>query len=284
MKIKFFGTAAAEGIPAFFCSCDVCEKSRLAGGRNVRTRSQTLINDDLLIDFSADTYHHIVSNGLDLRKVKSLLITHGHDDHLYPFDLVYRTSPVYSKFPNGGKDKKPLQIFLTKKSGKLLRKCFFDEKIMIKDKTAVAVNYIKKFQTFETAGYTVTALKADHSRVLDSIFYIISKDGKNVLYAHDTGYFPKETWEYIENTNIKFNFVTLDCTCAIDKKAYGHHMGYKACKDVKDRLIKSGHADENTIFCINHFSHNCGYIYDELCEFAEKDGFVVSFDGLEIEF
>ena len=284
MKIKFFGTAAAEGIPAFFCSCDVCEKSRLAGGRNVRTRSQTIINDDLLIDFSADTYTHIVNGGLDLRPVKSLLITHGHDDHLYPYDLVYRTSPVYAKFPNKGKDKEPLQIYLTKNSGKLLRKVFRQEKVMLRDKKAVNVNYIEKFIPFETNGYYVTPLKADHTKSLDPVIYMISKDGKNILYAHDTGFFPKKTWEYIENTNIKFNFVTLDCTCAIDKKAYGHHMGYKACKDVKDRLIKSGHADEKTIFCINHFSHNCGYTYDELCEVTKDDGFFVSFDGLEIEF
>lgn len=283
MKIKFFGTAAAEGIPALFCSCPVCEKAREKGGKNIRTRSQSLINDDLLIDYSADTYTHVLHGGLDLRKVKSLLVTHGHDDHLYPYDLVYRTSPVYAKFPNKGKDKEPLEIYLTKKSGKEMKKVFSKEKVNLRDRKALKVNYIEKFTPFMVNGYYVTALKADHTKSLDPVIYIISKEGKNLLYAHDTGYFPKETWDYIETSNIKFDFVTLDCTCAIDKKAYGHHMGYKACLDTKERLM-SGHATENTIFCINHFSHNCGYIYDELCEFAEKDGFVVSFDGLEIEF
>lgn len=284
MKIKFLGTAAAEGLPALFCSCPVCEKAREKGGRNIRTRSQSLVNDDLLIDFSADTYHHVLNGGLDLRKVKTLLITHGHDDHLYPYDLVYRTSPVYAKFPNKGKDKEPLQIYLTKKSGKLLRKVFREENVTLRDRKALKTNYIEKFTPFETNGYYVTPLKADHDKKYDPVIYIVSKDGKNLLYGHDTGYFSKETWEYIENSSIKFDLVTLDCTSAIDKKAMGYHMGYEACKKVKDRLLKNGHATDNTIFCINHFSHNCGYIYDELCEFAEKDGFAVSFDGLEIEF
>lgn len=284
MKIKFLGTAAAEGFPAFFCSCRVCEKARAAGGRNIRSRSQSLINDDLLIDYSADTYYHTLVHGLDLRKVKSLLITHSHDDHLYPYDLTYRTSPVYAQFPNGGKDKKPLDIYVTKHSGKILRKCFIAEKVMIKDRKAVSVHRIKKFEPFETAGYSVTAVTADHDMKTDPVFYLISKDGKNILYGHDTGYFLKQTWDYIEKNKIKFDLVTLDCTCGEAEKSYSYHMGLNACRDVKKRLLQNGNADENTIFCLNHFSHTCGYTYDELCEIAEKEGFIVSFDGLEIEF
>lgn len=283
MKIKFFGTAAAEGFPALFCSCATCEKARSEGGRSLRSRSQSLINDDLLIDFSADTYHHVLEHGLDLRKVKTLLVTHGHDDHIYPFDLVYRTSPVYSQFPNGGKDKKPLDIYITRNSAKLLRQCFKAENIMIKDPKAVKVHYVSKFKPFETAGYTVTALKADHTKNLDPVFYMVSKDGKNILYCHDTGYFPEKTWDYLRNSKIKFDLVSLDCTSAILDKSYSYHMGLKACRDVRERLVKNGNADKNTLFCLNHFSHNCGYTYYGLCEIAEKDGFIAAFDGLEIE-
>lgn len=45
MKIKYLGTAAAEGVPAIFCRCEVCRKSKAAGGRNIRTRSQSIIDD-----------------------------------------------------------------------------------------------------------------------------------------------------------------------------------------------------------------------------------------------
>ena len=51
MKIKYLGTAAAEGVPAIFCRCEVCRKSKAAGGRNIRTRSQSIIDDRLLLDF-----------------------------------------------------------------------------------------------------------------------------------------------------------------------------------------------------------------------------------------
>ena len=54
MKILYMGTAAAEGWPGLFCSCDVCSHARKAGGRNLRTRTQAMLDDDLLLDFPPD--------------------------------------------------------------------------------------------------------------------------------------------------------------------------------------------------------------------------------------
>ena len=76
MKIKFLGTAAAEGWPAVFCNCENCKKAASLGGKNIRTRSQILVNDDLLIDLPPDTYLHKLAHGLDLSKVSVLLVTH----------------------------------------------------------------------------------------------------------------------------------------------------------------------------------------------------------------
>ena len=66
MKIKFLGTAAAEGVPAIGCCCEVCKKARALGGRNIRSRSQALINNDLLIEFNPDTVWHMNAYGLAL--------------------------------------------------------------------------------------------------------------------------------------------------------------------------------------------------------------------------
>ena len=51
MKIQILGTAAAEGWPALFCNCEACRRAREKGGKNIRTRAGTLIDDQLLIDF-----------------------------------------------------------------------------------------------------------------------------------------------------------------------------------------------------------------------------------------
>ena len=58
MKVKFLGTIAAEGGPALFCNCQYCKEAKKRGGKDIRTRSQILVNEDLLVDFPADTYLH----------------------------------------------------------------------------------------------------------------------------------------------------------------------------------------------------------------------------------
>lgn len=90
MQLTYYGTAAAEGVPAMFCSCAVCQKSLAAGGRNIRTRSQAMIDKKLLIDFGPDTYLHVLHGGLPLKEAEVLLITHNHSDHVYPADIEMR--------------------------------------------------------------------------------------------------------------------------------------------------------------------------------------------------
>lgn len=87
MKVRYLGTAAYEGVPSLFCQCRVCKESMKKGGRNLRSRSQMLVNDDLLIDFPPDTVWHAHKYGIDWSKIGNCLITHSHSDHLYPEDI-----------------------------------------------------------------------------------------------------------------------------------------------------------------------------------------------------
>ena len=72
MKIRYLGTAAAEGWPALFCSCPICTHARIQGGKNLRTRTQAILDGELLIDFPPDTYCHALQYGLELAKIHTL--------------------------------------------------------------------------------------------------------------------------------------------------------------------------------------------------------------------
>ena len=59
----------------------------------------------------------------------------------------------------------------------------------------------------------------------------------------------------------------------------------RALKFPKNEFIKNGIATQNTKFVVNHFSHNSPFaLYDDMSKICEKDGFIVSYDGLEVEF
>lgn len=279
MKLTYYGTAAAEGMPAFFCNCDNCERARKAGGKNIRSRSQALVNNDLLIDFPADTYMHVAWYGLDLRKVENILITHSHMDHLCPADLANTRPPYALRDDDAGKFK----VYMSQASSAAALPTLIKEGVL---DSFVDVVTVKPFEPFKVLSYEITPLKASHDLKTAPLIYIISDGKKTMLYGHDSGWFPKETWAWLEENKPKFDYVSLDCTCTCDKgNPYpDHHMNLEACSNVKSKMLEIGCADEKTIFCLHHFSHNGGYTYDELVPVAKELGFLVSYDTMSVEF
>ncbi len=275
MRLKYLGTGASEGWPAIFCECESCRKAAEKGGRNIRTRSQAVVDDRLLIDFPPDTYMHVLYQGLDLSKIKHCIITHRHSDHLYAVELVNRQAGfVHFKT-------EPLMTFYgTGPTGETIMKviewCNLD-----KDGRA-AFKLITPFEPFDVEGYRITPLKANHDPGCEPVIFAISDGKKQILYGNDTGYFPEETWKYLEEEKLYFDFVSLDCTMGAQEYRRGH-MGIGACIDVRQRLTDTGCAGKDTVWCLHHFTHNCGLIYDEFVPVAQQHGFLVSYDGMEIE-
>lgn len=277
MKIKYLGSGASEGFPAMFCTCDNCKRAKLAGGRNIRTRSQTLINDDLLIDFNQDTYSHVIHQGLDLLPVKNIFITHYHEDHLCGHEFINLRPPFAVASPDMVKP----YVYASKATVDFLQK---DLDYALVTDEYITTNVLIPFEEVKAGNYTVIPLTANHDPKTEPLIYIVYDGDKRILYAHDTGWFTKETWDYLKENNPYFSLVSLDCTCTCDKvPTPDGHLNLMACGDAKDELIKLGCADENTKFVINHFSHNGGYTYNELVPVANEMNFIVSYDGMEVE-
>jgi phosphoribosyl 1,2-cyclic phosphate phosphodiesterase len=276
MKFQYLGTAAAEGIPAFVCNCKACVRSRELGGRALRTRSQAIIDDSLLIDFPADTMAHIHANKIDLIKVKDCIVTHSHYDHLHPVDLN-NFKPGFAYFPEGwhmtfhGSDKVG-EAVAPQLEGKLT------------ELNIVSFEELKAFEPKKIGRYTVTPLLAIHDPKSGPLFYQISDGEKTILYANDTNYFDESVWEYWEKTKPSFDMVSLDCTNACKPMTYIGHMSFAENLKVRDRMIEMGIADDNTKFISHHFSHNgTNVVYDDFVAIAAKEGFLVSYDGMILE-
>lgn len=234
MKLKYLGTGAYEGVPGIFCDCPACRYAKKAGGKNIRTRSQAIVDGKLLLDFPADTYMHMLHEGLDLYDIHTCLITHRHSDHLYQKDIMAR-GKAYSHYQG-----KPLTVYASKASYEdimdAMRRYGLEQEGCV-----IAVQIQELMKPFETEGYHITPLPANHAENADPVFYIIEKDGKRLLYAHDTGYFPTESWVYLEEKKMYFDCVSLDATLFYQEgSGEAAHMAVRDCVKVYDRLQKSG--------------------------------------------
>ena len=274
MKITYYGTAAGEAWPGVFCRCELCEKARTLGGKNIRTRSQALVNDDLLLDLPPENHMHSLLYGLDLSKVEALLFTHSHSDHCYPEDLEFLREP-YSHTRKG-----LLEVY----GNTAVERRLLETGVSLGgEKERFRFHRIQPNDAFPVLGYRVLALRATHTKTEDCLFYHIEKDGKSLLYAHDTGAMSEENLEMLASAPGKLSLVSLDCTS--QKHRHGrYHMGLYDDVEQKERLIKAGIADEKTVWVVNHFSHNGGWLHDELTAEAEKYGFLAAYDGMAVAF
>ena len=274
MKITYYGTAAGEAWPGVFCDCELCRKARELGGKNIRTRSQTLINEDLLLDLPPETYLHSLYYGLELGKVRTLLFTHSHADHCHPEDLELLREP-YSPTYEGqmqvfGNDtvERKVEAACGSLGGKRVRFKF---------------HRIMPNETVRSGSYTITALRAVHAKNEACLFYHIARGDEAVLYAHDTGAFTEENLSVIFRSVHPLKLVSLDCTMQRDRDGK-NHMGLKDAAEQKEILLQRGLADQDTIFVVNHFSHNGGWLHDEITAQAAKYGMIASYDGMCISF
>lgn len=273
MKLKYLGTAAAEGIPGLFCNCRVCRNALAVRGKEVKTRSQSLIDNKILIDFPADTYLHILNYGLDLRAIRHCIITHSHSDHFYPNDFWCRLKSIANDIED-----EPFHIYVTESGYKRA----FSQLGNDANSERLEFHKIIPFEPFDIEEYHITPLAANHDPASDPVIYSIEHNEKALLYANDTGIFPDSTWKYLENFGKKFDFVSLDCTGMALENWRNGHLCLETDKEVYDKLVEIGVCDSNTTVYVNHFSHNGTLTHKELVTEAAKYGFSVTYDGLEV--
>lgn len=288
MKLQYLGTAAAEAVPALFCECAMCERARELGGKELRLRSGLVLDDRLLLDFPPDVYESCRRFGIPLHKVTDIVITHAHGDHLDCDELSYRRDPSFCI----RKDPTPLRLWGTAYVRETLEsRC--GERLF----TSVDFREIAYYTPFEVSGYTFTALPANHmqpeerdgvlypDRLHTPCIYLIEKDGKRILYAHDTGVIFDEVFDFLKGKHL--DFISFDC-CYGPHSNGSHHMGLPQNGEARDRLAALGAVDASTRIVVNHFSHNglrFGeelYTHDRLYAAAARYGMVPAYDGMTV--
>ncbi len=278
MKLYYWGTAAAEGIPAIFCECETCKEARKRGGRNLRTRSQALLDGKILFDFNADTYIHSLAYGVSLHGIKHCLITHSHADHLHLDDIGMR-KPGFSHI----EDKTPLTFYADTSGYNMLSN--FMEKKKISAETAARVEKITPGVSFMIEDYKITPIRAAHDVHSSPVIFLVEKDGKSLLYAHDTSELPEDGMQQlVAAVKSPIDFISCDCTEANSHIDYVGHFDIHRAHAFLKLLREKNILDDRTTVVLNHFSHNgADVLYEEFCEIAKEKGYLVSYDGMLCE-
>ena len=259
MKIKILGSGGGEGYPALFCGCEHCNAARKAGGKSLRSLSQTLVDDNLLIDLPADTF------------------THVHDDHYCP-----------NLFSTRGTDFAPvlkcekLNLYGNADVERLFEGYYKLFPIREEVRKNIIFHTLTPFKSVKIGAYTVTPLKANHAPEQVALNYVID-DGKSVLlYLSDSGYPTDETLSYIAGYPRRLSCVVMDGTMGCNY--YVYHMNFEQNKQLKQRLLDVGIADGKTKFVVGHITHNHAGLHGEIEEIFKESGLAVAYDGMTVEF
>ncbi len=271
MHLLLLGTAAADGWPAAYCDCPVCEHARRTRGPNIRMRSGALIDDDLKIDHSPDTVVHMMQAGRSLANVRTILFTHEHPDHLNAAELK-RTINVAKGQPDH-----PIALYGNEQVLAKINQTWSDVKQFRLD--------LRPLRPFEPVSpdpdTTVLPLPATHCE--GALLLRITRGGRTLFYGHDSGTYKPETLDALGD-GVPIDVALLDCTHATRADLqFRHHMSVAVLLQMVEELCRRGAVVPSTRLIATHFSpHSGAFSHEDLVRALMPHGVEVAFDGMMV--
>lgn len=286
MKLTFLGTGAGETYPGYWCECPHCTYARKHRGKNLRTNSSMVIDEELLIDIGPSCFDNAARFGVNLSKIKTLLVTHPHEDHLYPQHLRWRNTDesllpltYVEKMRHGGPrftDIPQLNIYGNSFVMETLRKSLDDM-----EELKINLHEIKEGKEEKTDGYRILPVRGNHgSQQGFSHSYIIQKDEKTLLYALDSGSYDEDQFALIQE--YQYDAVIMEGTTGLNEQ-YGGHMCLVNNIRIRERLKENKCLRENSRFLLTHLSPHWCPPHDWYESIVASEGLELAYDGLQIE-
>jgi phosphoribosyl 1,2-cyclic phosphate phosphodiesterase len=271
MELTLLGTAAAEGLPAAYCDCTTCTEARRRGGPNIRTRSGAIIDDDLKIDHGPDTIIHAQRLGRSFGKVRTILFTHQHGDHLLVDDLKRSAAPSTTT-----RDDRVITIYGNEIVLGRIREWFGEHLAKLR----LELQQLSPFEPVTTPMQDrILPLAAAHAP--GSLMLRITRAGRNILYGHDSGIYPQETLDALGD-GLPLDVALFDCTHGNQPSPSQHHLNIDNMLRMTDELRSRGAIVDRTRLIATHFSHNGRMLHEDLLAALRPHGFDVAFDGMVV--
>ena len=219
MKIMFIGTGAAD-----------YDWSKY-GQPGVSGSTVTLIDDRLLIDCGPTAAAALERFGADLSAITDNIVTHHHGDH---FSL------------------ESLKKITAGREGKI--RLFGTPQVCAEAAPFCEVHPVDYGSRFQAGGYEILTLPSNHA--VEDLFektflYLISGQGRTLLYALDTAWFTTRTYRLLGKTYL--NGIIWDATMSEsgDIRIF-EHTDPVMCAMMRKNLTDNGNIDEHTRIWFDH--------------------------------
>ena len=273
MKIQLLGTAAAPCWPDLFSEDEYCRKLRQWGGKNLRSRSQALVDDIHVIDFGLDSFYHAVKFGVDFSRIMDIFVTHSHDDHFEPKQLGFAEDGNFCY----NMKYYPIDLYGNARVIEMAEPCARNHAVY---------HTLHPYDTVITRdGYRWTALPAKHmtGSEEEALNYIIEHTGKTVLYKTDSAsYTDPKLWDFL--SQYKFDLIITECTFNFTDKVYPDHETYPSVLKFREKLTDLGTIEAETPFWLTHIHYfEGGLSHEEAQKICDRDNITIGWDGAVIE-
>lgn len=281
---QFLGTSAAEGIPAPFCQCGVCEQARREKGVYQRMRSSFRLSDSIILDLGADAVSQSMAFG-SMTAIRHVLVTHTHDDHLNPHMMM---EAFWSRQHRSG----PLHYYFTDQAFDIVHHWRESDWILkgmvprFEREGVVAFHRLAYGERVEIDSVGVTPFRGNHrgNAGENSALYLLElPDGRTLFYGLDSGpYFP-ETLEALRTRRIDI-FIS-EATRGVNAPVpEGTHMCLADVRQLAGTLYEQGTLHDGSVLYLTHINHGTGH--DQMLQRVEELYFpvrtAVAYDGCRI--
>lgn len=253
MKILFLGTSAGWPLPRLGCNCKLCLSK---DPKDKRTRPAILVNETILVDAPPDIYHQLITHGVDTRKIKALVLTHAHPDHILGF---YDLTHLYNR-----EEKEP-KLITTQEVLNGLRLVHRWPIAPFKPEIITPPEMIE-FEKVKIGLFPV-----EHSRLP---CFGVKMKGKGVfVYLPDIKRLPKSKRRPLRDVDL----------LVLDGSSLGKHGQTRIHQSIEEGIRLAHDLKPKKVY-FTHIGHITG-THEELEDFVIKEGgrnFHVAYDGLEL--
>ena len=289
MRLTFLGTSAGESYPAIWCDCENCTYARKHGGRNLRMNTGSMIDDDVLLDMNSCGFYTAARLGLSLTGVTKLLVTHPHPDHLTVEPLAWRHEAEGTLTARGedrlryvGPRFTPLPEMTVYGNAAVRKVLVGEHPELFRPDMAMRFEQIFDGQRVDAGDLAFTPVRAVHGPEWGFAHsFIIERGGRTLLYALDTGGYEEDMLDILYAH--RYDAVVMEGTFGLGLRKDPNHQHHASNVAFRDALQARGCIAADTPFYLTHMSPHWTPPYDIYAPMMEKEGFIVAWDGLQVE-